>query len=50
MSKWEILLIHAAAKMVDGDDVIEMPSGINLYYFKTEKTRVCWYMYLYILK
>lgn len=34
MSKWEILLIHAAAKMVDGDDVIEMPSGINLYYFK----------------
>lgn len=24
--------------MVDGDDVIEMPSGINLYYFKTDKT------------
>lgn len=38
MSKWEILLIHAAAKMVDGDDVIEMPSGINLYYFKMDKT------------
>lgn len=40
MSKWEILLIHAAAKMVDGDDVIEMPSGIYLYYgyFKTDKT------------
>lgn len=38
MSKWEILLIHAAAKMVDGDDVIEMPSGINLYYFQTDKT------------
>lgn len=26
--------------MVDGDDVIEMPSGINLYYFKTDKTLV----------
>lgn len=38
MSKWEILLIHAAAKMVDGDDVIEMPSGINLYYFKMDRT------------
>lgn len=38
MSKWEILLIHAAAKMFDGDDVIEMPSGINLYYFKMDKT------------
>lgn len=38
MSKWEILLIHAAAKMVDGDDVIEMPSGIYLHYFKTDKT------------
>lgn len=24
--------------MVDGDDVIEMPSGINLYYFQTDKT------------
>lgn len=31
-------MIHAAAKMVDGDDVIEMPSGINLYYFKMDRT------------
>lgn len=27
--------------MVDGDDVIEMPSGINLYYFQTAKTLEC---------
>lgn len=48
MSKWEILLIHAAAKMVDGDDVIEMPSGINLYYFKTDKTLEFVDTYIYI--
>lgn len=31
------MLIHAAAKMVDGDTVYEMLRGINLYYFKTDK-------------
>lgn len=33
MLKWEILLIYVVVKMVDGDDVIEMFSGINFYYF-----------------
>lgn len=37
MLKWEILLIYVVVKMVDGDDVIEMFSGIYFYYFKTDK-------------
>lgn len=37
MLKWEILLIYVFVKMVDGDDVIEMFSGINFYYFKMDK-------------